>query len=373
MDVRPIVTESDYEWALAEVAPYFDNEPAPGTEAAARFTVLSILIGAYEDKQWRIEAPDPIDAVRAVMQQRYLKQSGPAEGSLRPSASVDSPDRPITGKHPTLVERLRQRYGTALNVPPDLKTVATLEQLASHRSCRAFKPAPVPLDLQETLCAIALSAPSKSDLQQRDIIIVQNPALRRALEALMPSVDWLPGAPALLIICGNNRRQRRLHELRQHAFANDHLDAFFNATADAAIALAWLVVAAEAADLGCCPISAVRNEAAQVSALLHLPDFVFPFAGLALGWPAAAQPLNPRLPLAATVHFDSFDDTDLPVHVTDTDARRRAQKPFARQRFAGDLGTDENYSWSEDVTRQYARSERADFGAYVRARGFKLD
>jgi len=277
---------------------------------------------------------------------------------------------------PTITDleaRLLERFGSSFGSKDSLQGIDVLTQLASHRSQRAFTAAPVALALQQTLCAVALSAPSKSDLQQRDVIIVQNPALRRKLEALMPSVDWLPGAPALLIMCGNNRRQRRLHDLRQHAFANDHLDAFFNATADAAIALAWLVVAAEAAGLGCCPISAIRNEAAQVSALLQLPDFVFPFAGLALGWPAAAKPLNPRLPLAATVHLDGFDDTALPTQVTDTDARRRAQKPFARQRFAAEFGTDENYSWSEDVTRQYSRPERADFGAYIRARGFKLD
>jgi nitroreductase/FMN reductase [NAD(P)H] len=71
----------------------------------------------------------------------------------------------------------------------------------------------------QTLCAVALSAPTKSDLQQRDIVLVRNPALRSDLERLMPSVDWLPGVPALLVVCGNNRRQRRLHELRGRAAA----------------------------------------------------------------------------------------------------------------------------------------------------------
>ncbi len=39
------------------------------------------------------------------------------------------------------------------------------------------------------------------------------------------------------------------------------LDAFFNATVDAGIALSAFSIAAEAVGLGCCPISAVRNEA----------------------------------------------------------------------------------------------------------------
>jgi hypothetical protein len=37
------------------------------------------------------------------------------------------------------------------------------------------------------------------------------------------------------------------------------------------------------------------------------------------------------------------------------------------------FGKSEPYGWSEDKARQYAVPERADFGAYVRARGFRLD
>ncbi len=269
---------------------------------------------------------------------------------------------------------LFERFGEgAPPLPGGLRGADALARLAAHRSHRAFLPEPVDDALLRALCAVALSAPTKSDLEQRDIVLVRDPALRRGLEALMPGVDWLPGAPALLVVCGNNRRQRRLHDLRGHAFANDHLDALFNAAGDAAIALAWLVAAAEAAGLGCCPISAVRNEAERVGQLLRLPEHVFPFAGLALGWPAGAGVLNPRLPLAATVHVDGFGDEGLPGHVADADRRRIAQKPFARQRFTAELGEAGSYGWSEDVTRQYSRPERAGFGAFLRARGFKLD
>jgi Nitroreductase family len=80
-----------------------------------------------------------------------------------------------------------------------------------------------------------------------------------------------------------------VHAWRGHTFANDHLDAFFNATVDAAIALETFVAAAEAAGLGCCPISVIRNHAEEVSGLLGLPDHVFPVAGLGVGIPALTQ------------------------------------------------------------------------------------
>lgn len=47
-DIRPIRTEADYEWALGEVAQYFDEEPKKGTSQGARFEVLLGAIEAYE-------------------------------------------------------------------------------------------------------------------------------------------------------------------------------------------------------------------------------------------------------------------------------------------------------------------------------------
>jgi HTH-type transcriptional regulator/antitoxin HigA len=75
MDIRPIETESDYEWALKEIEPYFINEPVPHSPEADRFSVLSALISVYEDKHWSIEAPDPVDAILEFMDQKLLKQT----------------------------------------------------------------------------------------------------------------------------------------------------------------------------------------------------------------------------------------------------------------------------------------------------------
>ena len=37
------------------------------------------------------------------------------------------------------------------------------------------------------------------------------------------------------------------------------------------------------------------------------------------------------------------------------------------------FGRAEFYGWSEDKARQYANPERADFGAYAKRRGFRLE
>lgn len=87
-NIRPIKNEQDYEWAMAEVAVYFDNPPPVGSPEGDRFDVLSDLIEAYENKHYPIEAPDPVAAILAHMEMAALKQSDLAEvlGS-RPRAS----------------------------------------------------------------------------------------------------------------------------------------------------------------------------------------------------------------------------------------------------------------------------------------------
>ena len=55
------------------------------------------------------------------------------------------------------------------------------------------------------------------------------------------------------------------------------------------------------------------------------------------------------------------------------DRRRAEVQPYANQRHVERFGTDPAYGWSEDKVRQYSVPDRADFGAFVRAKGFKLD
>ena len=247
-----------------------------------------------------------------------------------------------------------------------------LAYLAGRRSCRSYQKRPVDPALIETLAAAAFCAPTKSDLQQRDIVIIGDPAQRGGIDALFPEVPWMASAPVFLMFCANNRRQRQLHEWRGHPFANDHLDAFFNAAVDAAVLLATFIIAAERAGLGCCAISEVRDHAGPISDLLGLPDHVFPVTGLTLGWPAESQ-VSLRLPLTTTLHRDRFDETGVREAVDAYDARRADVQPYASQRHEGAFGTAAPYTWSEDKTRQYTKPARADFGAFIRAKGFCLE
>jgi nitroreductase/FMN reductase [NAD(P)H] len=257
-----------------------------------------------------------------------------------------------------LAEWLRARYGDDIPAVPAEADTETLRSMARHRTMRHFTDRKVDPALVRTLCAVAIAAPSKSDLQQADIVVVEDLAQREALAALLPDNPWAKAAPAFLVFCGNNRRHRRVHALRGHEFANDHLDAFFNPAVEAGIVLGTFIAAAESVGLATCPISAIRNHPEQVAEVLALPPHVFPVAGLCVGWPSGFTAMTPRMPLAATVHTDRHDDAALDAHIAEYDARRDRDKPVRARRRDDLFGAHQPYTWSE---------------AFVRRIGFRLE
>ncbi len=251
---------------------------------------------------------------------------------------------------------LAARFGGGTGVDGDL--VPALGPLLERRACRRFRPEAVDDGLLRLVIAAGLSAPSKSDLQQADIVWVRDLAIRA--EVTRDCGDWLAEAPAeteILVVCGDGRRLRRLYG---EDWPNDHFDALFNATGDAAILLGSLVTAATLAGLGACPISVMRNRAEAVSAALALPERVFPFAGLAIGWPAEPRAaISPRLGLDATLHIDRFATEGQDAAVADYDARR------------GPVG--KGPSWSAAKRHQYTTPQRTGWGAFLREKGFRVD
>lgn len=109
MDIRPLRTEADYEWALGEIEPYFDEEPALGSPESNRFLVLADLIAAYEARHWAIDAPDPIAAITAVMAQSGYRQADLAQllGSRSRASEILNRKRALTTD---MIWRLHQEW-----------------------------------------------------------------------------------------------------------------------------------------------------------------------------------------------------------------------------------------------------------------------
>jgi nitroreductase/FMN reductase [NAD(P)H] len=269
---------------------------------------------------------------------------------------------------------LAERFGEDVDVPPGTRGLEELLRIATQVSHRRWTAEPVEAATVRLLAACALAAPSKSDLQQCEIVDVRDPALRDAVQALIPSMPWIRAAPAFVVFCGSGRRLRRLFARRGEAFPNEHLDAFFNPAVDASLAMMNFMRAADATGLACCPISAVRDKAAALSVLLGLPDHVFPVAGLCVGRPAEPLSVNPRMALHATLHTDRIEGArgeapSLDASTDDYDRRWTASR--SRRAGAGAAGATPP-AWSDEKIRQFSTPQHADWGAYLRSRKFDL-
>ena len=69
-ELRPIRSEADYDDALAEVERLWGAKR--GTPDGDRFDVLVTLIEAYEDEHYPMGQSDPIEAIKARMEQQGL-------------------------------------------------------------------------------------------------------------------------------------------------------------------------------------------------------------------------------------------------------------------------------------------------------------
>ena len=73
MNIKPIRNEEDYQNALERLEIIFDAKR--GTDEGDELEILSILIDRYENENFPIGMPDPIEAIKFRMEQMGINQS----------------------------------------------------------------------------------------------------------------------------------------------------------------------------------------------------------------------------------------------------------------------------------------------------------
>lgn len=275
----------------------------------------------------------------------------------------------------TFAELYEQRYG----MPADADSAALpladgVARILNRRVVRQFEKRAISDALMTQLLTCAQSGPTKSDLQQYSIIVIEDDAKRATIAEWIGTMNWINDASAFLIFCGDIRRNRLMSQERGYEHANDNLDSFFNATVDGTIALQTFVLGAEAAGLACVPVSYIRNHATRLAQLLDIPEGVFPIAGLAVGYPSWEGKPSMRLPQSVVVHRDRYDDSAMVAAVNDYGERRHVSDPIVgqKQRHTDRYGVAEKCLWAEQMARQLSLPERPDFRAFIESQGFAL-
>jgi HTH-type transcriptional regulator/antitoxin HigA len=113
LKIRPIKTEADYDAALARAAELMDAED--GTVEADELDVLATLIETYEDKHYPMGHSDPIEAIKARMEQQGLtrKDLEPMIGTRTRVAEVLNRKRNLSIG---MIRRLHAKLGISAEV-----------------------------------------------------------------------------------------------------------------------------------------------------------------------------------------------------------------------------------------------------------------
>lgn len=96
VNIKPIRTKADYRNTLREIETLMTAKA--GSPEGDRLDVLVTLVEAYERTHFPMDLPDPIEAIKFVMEQRGLtpKDLEPAIGRMNRVYEVLNRTRPLT-------------------------------------------------------------------------------------------------------------------------------------------------------------------------------------------------------------------------------------------------------------------------------------
>jgi HTH-type transcriptional regulator / antitoxin HigA len=108
MEIKPIKTKADYRAALKEIEALMAAKL--DTLEGERLDVLVTLVEAYENKHYRFELPDPVEAIKFRMEQQGLapKDLVPMIGRINRVYEILSRKRPLTL---AMIQRLHSELG----------------------------------------------------------------------------------------------------------------------------------------------------------------------------------------------------------------------------------------------------------------------
>ena len=113
MEIHTIKTEEDYEKALS-VIDMLLSAPS-GSEEVERLELVSILVEDYENKHYKIDTPDPIEAVKQRAEQLGLTRKD-LEKSIGSRGRVSEV---LNGKR-TLTLAMIRKLNRNLNIPAEV-------------------------------------------------------------------------------------------------------------------------------------------------------------------------------------------------------------------------------------------------------------
>ncbi len=155
-----------------------------------------------------------------------------------------------------------------------------MDSVMKRRSIRSYTDKPVPEEVLQTLCEAAMRAPSAHNQQPWELVVITDRSLLDTIPNFHPYSRMLTLAQAALLVCA------RTEGLKSEDFW----------VQDCAAATENVLVEATEQGLGSVWLGVYPKKPIMkgLGDLLHIPEDVFPFSLIALGYPAEEKAPSER-------------------------------------------------------------------------------
>ena len=240
-----------------------------------------------------------------------------------------------------------------------------MQLLQSHRSIRKFTDKPVGDSMINEIIQCGQAAATSSNLQATTVIRVRDAETRSKIANIAGDQEHVKTAGAFLMFCADLNRSRRACEMQSGNFVTGMTEHFIIATVDVALFAQNCAVAAESSGLGICYIGGIRNDPERVSALLDLPNQVYPVFGFCIGYPAQDPDVKPRLPLSVVLKEERYQYSDDTHGILAYDEQLRR---YYRTRTGG----TKDSCWTQEMKALVGKESRPHMRGFLKSRGFNM-
>ena len=222
----------------------------------------------------------------------------------------------------------------------------TIKTIQNHRSIRNFSDQDIAPEILHEILKASQAMPNSINGQQTSVIVIRDKAVKAKIAELAGNQVWIDKAPVfLLFVLDFYKTNLAAKKLGLTQVIHESVEGTMAGTFDAGLNMGAAIISAESLGLGIVPIGGVRKNPKDIIELLHLPEYTFPAAGLAIGYPADSSHQKPRLPFETFAHEEYYHIEGLEEQIDTYD------KDMAV--YLKEIGREQEVNWSTTTAGLY--------------------
>lgn len=229
-----------------------------------------------------------------------------------------------------------------------------MNAILNHRTIRKYKNTPIDESMLNDILQAGTRASTTGNMQVYSIIVTKSQEIKEQLAPCHFNQPMVVQAPVVLTFCADFNRFNKWCLQRKAQPGYDNFLSFFTGAIDALLAAQNVCIAAEERGLGICYLGTTIYTADKIIEVLKLPKGVVPVTTVVLGYPDEKPGLTDRLPLAAILHreiYQDFSEGDIDQTYTAKEAMPQTKKLLVEngKETLAQIYTDNRYPKSDNI------------------------